>query len=712
MKKITTLFFGLIFISNATSQFIYISSTNNDIFRLNIETCTYDLVIKVQNIITDISFHPNGNLYGISGNGNFFEIDTISGTTNILHKFEGQSFNSLTINDTGLVFTTDAEGNFWTYDIETKIPIFKGDIGFRPTGDLTFYQGELFVSVRNNRIVHIDIETPSDSYVSINGNIDREVWGIVSFAEECSSVSVFALTEGTSIIYEIDFENGVFDYVCQLDVEIGGGASTFEFLASNPLAIDHITVDDPKCDSNDGTIEIEAKGGFGQLQYSIDGINFQESPIFDNLIAGNYIIVVQDGNSCMISDALQITSVNAPVFTDIIVRNTTCGIDNGSVDVFAIGGNGDLSYSIDGINFQKSPVFENLAIGSYMITVKDVDDCTVYAGIQILWELNPSISNLGINHARCGENNGSINVLAQGLVDGFQYSINGANFQSSTEFVDLSPGVYTLTLIDENDCEVNESFEILATNIPSVPNYHVLNTSCGLQNGRIQMVFEGLNVEYSLNGAEYQKSGRFENLSDGVYTINAIDSNACMHTFEFDVLPSRAMEVNILSQVAAECGASNGKLSIDVLGGVGEIEISKDGQVFDSDFTIDGLAAGEHNFLFIDEDECTLETKLIVPQEDCPIYIPNVFSPNNDGNNDLFVIQPHIDFVGEFLAFKVYDRWGTNVFEARDFEPEEVAWNGTFNGQKLLSGVYVYLVEYINQSGSREILRGDVTIVD
>jgi len=90
-----------------------------------------------------------------------------------------------------------------------------------------------------------------------------------------------------------------------------------------------------------------------------------------------------------------------------------------------------------------------------------------------------------------------------------------------------------------------------------------------------------------------------------------------------------------------------------------------------------------------------------------PLIMPNAFSPNNDGKNDLFlpVVQPE-----RITAFHmlIFDQWGGNFFETQDIRQ---GWNGTIEGKQAPSGVYVYTLTYINPSGETKKMTGTVTLV-
>lgn len=87
------------------------------------------------------------------------------------------------------------------------------------------------------------------------------------------------------------------------------------------------------------------------------------------------------------------------------------------------------------------------------------------------------------------------------------------------------------------------------------------------------------------------------------------------------------------------------------------------------------------------------------------IFIPNVFSPNGDGVNDVFnVIAKNITFI----SMSIYNRWGEQVFVSNELS---IGWNGKQKGENVDSGVYFYLIEFKNRAGEKEIRKGDVTLL-
>lgn len=95
--------------------------------------------------------------------------------------------------------------------------------------------------------------------------------------------------------------------------------------------------------------------------------------------------------------------------------------------------------------------------------------------------------------------------------------------------------------------------------------------------------------------------------------------------------------------------------------------------------------------------------------EICDVYIPNVFSPNGDGYNDIF--QPLSDCILEAYQVQIFDRWGALIFESTD---PEVGWNGKINDQLVNHGVFIWMMSYvvIENNMPRAVSRsGDIAVI-
>ena len=113
------------------------------------------------------------------------------------------------------------------------------------------------------------------------------------------------------------------------------------------------------------------------------------------------------------------------------------------------------------------------------------------------------------------------------------------------------------------------------------------------------------------------------------------------------------------------------------------------------------------------EGGCTATDKVTITVicNDGNVFIPNTFSPNNDGMNDVF--YPRGKGITSIKAMKIFNRWGDLVYEVHDFAANDVnaGWNGSFKGSKLTPDVYVYVVDVVCDNSAIFTLKGNVTLI-
>jgi len=96
------------------------------------------------------------------------------------------------------------------------------------------------------------------------------------------------------------------------------------------------------------------------------------------------------------------------------------------------------------------------------------------------------------------------------------------------------------------------------------------------------------------------------------------------------------------------------------------------------------------------------------------VFIPNVFSPDENGLNDYATIFADDASVRSIPSFRIFNRWGELVFERENLIPnvETEGWNGYFNNKKMQNGVYIYIAEIEFIDGETEIFKGDITLME
>lgn len=101
----------------------------------------------------------------------------------------------------------------------------------------------------------------------------------------------------------------------------------------------------------------------------------------------------------------------------------------------------------------------------------------------------------------------------------------------------------------------------------------------------------------------------------------------------------------------------------------------------------------------------TIQAKSISITKDGNLFIPNTFSPNGDGHNDLFRVR---GMAHPFFYLSVYNRWGELIFESKD---QDTGWDGTYKGMKVDPGVYGYYLKAGCEQEDEVFRKGNVTLI-
>jgi hypothetical protein len=243
---------------------------------------------------------------------------------------------------------------------------------------------------------------------------------------------------------------------------------------------------------NNGTISLTAAGGT-DFTYSLNGGTPINNGEFTNLAPGSYIITGKNSSGCTDLDTVVIGGTIDPCAGVNIVVNlnktdATGGQNNGTITATASGGGNVYTYSKDGINFQASGTFSNLAPGTYTITAKNSNGCTGTSQQTINNTTSPC-TGITINITTTPSNvtpclspaaNGSITVSAAGST-GFTYNNNGGAYQSSNVFSGLAAGNYIIGVKDINGCSNTQSVTVETNGMgPNFTNVRtIIRANCG-----------------------------------------------------------------------------------------------------------------------------------------------------------------------------------------------------------------------------------------
>src|SRR5882724_2076647 len=380
---------------------------------------------------------------------------------------------------------------------------------------------------------------------------------------------------------------------------------------------------------SNGSVTATINGGTPPYSVTLDAttqtvLTDGGSTTFTGLSAGTKTVHVVATGGCTKDVTIDVTQPASAVGSSITSQtNVGCfGGSTGSVTVAGSGGTPSYTYSIDGTNFGVSGTFNNLAAGSYTVTVKDANGCTTTQPVTITQTastVSASISSQ-TNVACFGGSTGSVTVSASGGTSPYTFSKDGVTFGASGTFSNLAAGSYTITVKDANGCSTTQPVTItqpaaaLSSSISSQTN-----VACfGGSTGNVTVAGSGGTGSYtfSKDGVNFGGSGTFGSLAAGSYTITVKDANGCTTTQPVTITqPASAVGSSISSQTNIGCfGSSTGSVTVAGSGGTSPYTYSIDGINFGASGTFSSLAAGSYTITIKDADGCTTTQAVTIAQ--------------------------------------------------------------------------------------------------
>jgi hypothetical protein len=304
--------------------------------------------------------------------------------------------------------------------------------------------------------------------------------------------------------------------------------------------------------ANNGSITAIASGSTG-FTYNLNGGTYQTSGTFNSLSAGNYTISAKNLNGCIGTTQVALGAANpcagVTVGVTASIKNATIGLNDGGLTISATGGSG-FTYSLNGGAYGASNNFSNLAAGTYTVGAKNSSGC-LGSGTFTVGTINPCagvtvIVTGVVTNATAGQANGVISVSATGGT-GFTYSLNGAIFQTSGNFIGLAAGSYTITAKNSSACQGSATFTVGSTNPCAGVSITLTSTTTPSENcvtpgtGSITVAASGSSgYTYSINSGAYQTNTTFTGLTPGTFIIGVKDTNGCTATSSITVNPIAA----------------------------------------------------------------------------------------------------------------------------------------------------------------------------
>ena len=460
-------------------------------------------------------------------------------------------------------------------------------------------------------------------------------------------------------------------------------------------------------------IYASADGGLGNYQYALftdSSLSVasriagpQSQGVFRDLGAGTYYVTVTSEDCETTAEEVIIVDPIPLSYTENVIDITCSGENDGEITVTLSGGAGGYQYAISpNLNqFYTEGVFTELAPGEYTVIAQDLNGCFEYLTYTISEPASLAVTVDTTPEICVDSQDGSIILEITGGTAPYSTALNSnddADFVlNRTEFFDMAAGNYLIVIKDANGCDTNVVVDIETGVNLNATIEPVYECSGATPDNYINITLEDESVIGdvlyaidSVDPAALQLNPDFRNIAPGNHYITIAHANGCIQTIDFVIEAfeplTLALEQNNMNEITAV------------------VEGGREGYTY----YFDGYDNGDNNTFYItrtdtyevrvvDENGCSSIAKIFM--EFIDIEVPNFFTPDGDGQNDLWIPR-NIEQYPQILI-KIFDRYGRVVSEQ---SVDSEGWDGTYLDNELPTGDYWYVVKLNGDRDEREFV--------
>ena len=390
----------------------------------------------------------------------------------------------------------------------------------------------------------------------------------------------------------------------------------------------------------------------------------------------------------------------------------------------------ELTYSYNGVPQPAVTASENPyylpvnAIGSYALEsvsyAEGLCDGTP-AGTALVTEAEIDLA-VEVFAAECADTNtGSIRISPLEGTAPFAFAWSDTDLTGNNP-TDLYAGVYAVTMTDAAGCTSETVAEVTQ---PERLTAAVVKTEGLCEGDTGSLTFAEVtggtpDYLYSIdNGEIFTGNPVFERLEGAEYDVVVQDINGCEWESKVTITPPAEIELYTEPLAIIDLGDT---YEIDVEANIPAWQITEivwtNAGTLDCTDCLNPVAAPvrttPYTVSILTERGCTETAALVVQvdRESSPVFVPNVFSPDGDGVNDLLTVFAKEAAVVSINSLVIHSRWGEVVFTDTNITPNDImrGWDGTHRGKLVNAGVFLWYAEVEYIDGTREMLKGDVTV--
>jgi len=476
-----------------------------------------------------------------------------------------------------------------------------------------------------------------------------------------------------------------------------------------------ITTTDISCFGvNDGIINIS---NADTLNTSIEWTDFNNSTIsngtslLSNLTPGQYQVEIIDTNNCIYIDSFLVTEPSS-VLLDTILIPSSCNDSTGAI-LFSIDSLiSNYTISVDSMTLTSDSALY-LSTGVHQVEITLQDGCIENHSIEIGFKNTLALTIDSIANSFCSNiPSGYASFSGNGGLQPYTYEWQGLAVIDSVA-TQLDSGLYIVTVIDSANCSISDTISIGIESTIIV--FETIKPSlCSDSTGSISLIPEESNAAYNItfsNGVSNQWT--IQQLSPGSYSAIIVDSIGCEFQFSYEVGVINDLEIII----------SPNDTIVDPNAVIQMVTITNSAYQltyqwlptpdFDCSTCPNPIlitpVSSNYQLMAFDSIGCVDTANLSVFIRDnskcIDVFIPSMFSPNDDKNNDSWNV---IGGCIEEIETQVYNSWGELIFESFD---QTKGWNGLYNGQLVSPEQYVYSIKIKFSNGENRLFSGFVTVV-
>ncbi len=452
--------------------------------------------------------------------------------------------------------------------------------------------------------------------------------------------------------------------------------------------------------------------------YSGTGIN---NGYFNPVVAlpGNHIITYTytDGNMCTNTCTFTITVHDMPVVST--GGPLTLCVDGDSV-LLTGGLPAGGSYSGTGVN--NGYFNPQIGAGSYAITYTFVDT-NGCEGVSIfdIDVFNVPVITFTNNSPVCqGE---TISITALG---GTSYTWTGpGGYTHNTASVSIinadlaNAGNYTVVVGNANGCIADTTVVVVVNTLPTVSISATETSVCNGQTTELTATGSADVTTYAWSTtATTSQITVTPVVPSSAYTITVSTAQSCSNTADISIVVNNNPAVELTGTPESCEDKADGRIDVSITNptvkpysylwyyGANAID---SGVTDVTSFYLSNAASGDYTLMLEDAFGCAATANYFLEPSTLSCHkgalVPDIFSPNGDGINDiLYVYGQYI----ESVEFVIYSRWGHKLFESTNINH---GWDGKHNGKDVPQGVYAYILKVVYQDNTSEEISGDVTLI-